>query len=143
MIEFVRRPNKGTTNKIMKVAKQPTLTEQDLLAAKKTLEANKRKQITLRDQELEIRAYIADCLHTGAEGSKTITVGGTKVSITRSISRSITREEAERLKQEHSDLYLECLSFRPEVRVAGYRSHTEILDDYISSKPGPATVEFK
>lgn len=123
--------------------KTAELTEQDLLAAKKKLAELKKKQETLREQELEIRTYLADVLHDGEEGGKTITVGDTKLTIQRVLNRSITRDEAERLTNEHPELSLECLSWRPEVKVSGYKEHAEVMDEYITTKPGPPTVSFK
>lgn len=119
------------------------LTEKDLLAAKKALADNKKKQEALREQELEIRTYLADVLHDAEEGSKTITVGSVKLTIQRLLNRSITRDDAERLSHEHPDVALECLSWRPEVKVSGYKENVSIMDDYVTTKPGPPTVTFK
>jgi hypothetical protein len=119
------------------------LTEQDLLEAKKTLLKLKKKQDELREQELEIRTYLADVLHDGEEGSKTITVGEVKLTIQRVLNRSITRDEAERLSTEHPDISLEALSWRPEVKVSGYKEHQAVMDEYITTRPGPPTVTFK
>jgi hypothetical protein len=120
-----------------------TLTEQDLLAAKKKLAEIKKKSEALREQELEIRTYLADVLHDAEEGSKTVTVGEVKLTIQRTLNRSITRDDAERLTAEHPDVSLECLSWRPEVKVSGYKENVNVMDDYITTKPGPPTVTFK
>lgn len=127
----------------MKTKIKKPLTEAELLAAKAALEDCKRQQTILRDKELAIREELANELHDGEEGSRTITIGGTKVSITRNINRSIRQEDADRLKQDDKKLWAECLKFRPEVAVRAYKEHREFLDDYITSKPGPSTVEFK
>ena len=120
-----------------------TLTEEDLIAARKKLASNKKKQAALREEELAIREFIADTLFTEEEGFKTITVGSVKLTIKRTLNRSISRADAEKLTKEHPDLSLELLSWKPEVKVSGYREHQEIADEYIVTKPGPATVEFK
>jgi hypothetical protein len=119
------------------------LTEQDLLNAKKKLAEIKKKSEALREQEIEIRTYLADVLHDGEEGSKTITVGDTKLTIQRTLNRSITRDDAERLSNEYPDIALECLSWRPEVKTSGYKEHVNVMDDYITTRPGPPTVSFK
>lgn len=123
--------------------KLASLTEDELLAAKKALEKNKKKQDELREQELEIRQYLADCLHDGEEGSKTVTVGSTKVAITRTLNRTITRDDAERLCKEHPDISVEALTWRPEVKTSGYREHQAVMDSYVTTKPGPPTISFK
>jgi hypothetical protein len=119
------------------------LTEQDLIAAKKKLADLKKKQETLREQELEIRTYLADVLHDGEEGSKTITIGDTKLTIQRVLNRTITREEAERLTNKHPDIAFASLSWRPEVKVSGYKENASVMDAFITTKPGPPTVTFK
>lgn len=119
------------------------LTEKDLLDAKKKLASLKKKQDELRQQEIDIRTYLADVLHSGEEGSKTVTVGEVKLTITRPLTRSITRDEAERLTNEHPNIALEALSWRPEVKTSGYKEHQSVVDDYITTRPGPPTVLFK
>lgn len=120
-----------------------TLSGDDLKAARKKLADLKRKQETLREQELEIRTYLADVLFNEEEGSKTLTIDGVKVSIKRILNRSISREDAERLSKEHPTESLAILSWRPEVKTSGYREFQSIADEYIVTRPGPPTVEFK
>lgn len=123
--------------------KTAELTEAELLAARDALLEIKSEQDKLREKELAIRAYLADLYHTGEEGSKTVEIHGHKLTITRSINRSITKEEVARFQAEHGDLALEVLTFRPEIKVGPYKEHADIVDDYITSKPGPPTVVFK
>lgn len=115
----------------------------DLTEAKEALEEIHRKQADLREKELATREYLADLLHDGEEGTKTVTIEGIKVSVTRTLNRTITREEAERLSQEHGEISALALRWKPEVRAGEYRKHAEIMDEYITTKPGPSTVEFK
>src|SRR6478736_6460191 len=116
----------------MKTATKKTkITEEILADARERLQELKALQNTAREEEIAIREYLANALHDGEEGSKTVIVGGIKLSITRLINRSITREDADRLKQENKKLWLECLTFRPEVRVAGYKEHRDELDEFI------------
>lgn len=119
------------------------LDEEDLINARKALAKNKAKQEKLREEELEIRTFLADALHDGDEGSKTIKIGNTKVTIKRTINRTITKDDAERLAQEHGEISVECLSWSPSVKVSGYKEHQAIMDEYITTRPGPPVVEFK
>jgi signal transduction histidine kinase len=121
----------------------PAIKLKELLAAKERLEELKQQQAVAREEELRIREYLARKLHDGVEGSKTITVDGVKCTITRNLTRTIGVEEAEKLSKEHSDLALECLRWKAEVKVGAYKKHTDILDDYIVTKAGPPSVEFK
>jgi hypothetical protein len=115
----------------------------ELLAAKERLEELKQAQTVARDEELRIREYLARKLHDGVEGSKTITVEGVKCTITRNLTRTIDRDLAEKLSKDHGDIALECLRWKPEVIVSGYRKHTELLDDFIVTKSGPPSVTFQ
>ncbi len=121
----------------------PAIKLKELLAAKERLEELKQAQAVAREEELRIREYLARKLHDGVEGSKTITVEGVKCTITRNLSRTIGVDEAEKLSQEHADIALEVLRWKAEVRVGEYKKHTDILDDYIVTKAGPPSVEFK
>ena len=120
-----------------------TLNEKDLLDAKQSLEDIKAEQEELRVKEISIREYIADVLHTEEEGSKTVKVGAAHLTITRMLSRRITKEEAERLSAEHPDIWHEAVAWRPEVKVSGYKDNKKIMDDYIVTKPGPPNIKFK
>lgn len=116
----------------------PEITEaRDRLLELKSLQAE------ARDEELRIREYIANKLHTGVEGSKTITVDGIKVTVTRNLSRTIDSVEAEKLSKEYPEISLACLRWKAELRVGEYKKNTEILDDYITTKSAPSTVAFK
>ena len=121
----------------------PAIKLKELLAAKERLEELKQAQAVAREEELRIREYLARKLHDGVEGSKTITVEGVKCTITRNLTRTIGVDEAEKLSKEHSDLALACLRWKAEIRVGEYKKHTDILDDYIVTKAGPPSVEFK
>jgi len=120
-----------------------TLTEQDLKDAHKKLSSLKKKQADLRDQELAIRTYIADCLFPEEDGSKTFKVGGVKLTVKRTLNYSISRADAEKLTEEHGDISLEVLSWSPSVKAGGFKEHVAVVADYITVKPGPPTVEFK
>ena len=121
----------------------PVITHDELVAARDRLFELKEEQTKAREEELRIREYLARKLHDGVEGSKTITVEGVKCTITRNLSRTIGVDEAEKLSKEHSDIALACLRWKAEVRVGEYKKHTDILDDYIVTKAGPPSVEFK
>lgn len=130
----------------MKIATKkvaPPIKLEELVAAKERLEELKQAQAIYRDEELRIREYLARKLHDGVEGSKTITVEGIKVTITRNLTRTIGVEEAEKLSKEHSDIALACLRWKAEVKVAAYKEHAEIMDDYVVTKAGPPSVTFK
>lgn len=124
------------------VKPKATISESDLQECKKELEEIHASQAELREKELKIREYLADLLHDGLEGSKTLTVVTTKVTVTRILNRTITRDEAARMQEEKPDLYATCLNFRPEVRAGEAKKHPEI-EEYISTRPGPPTIEFK
>jgi hypothetical protein len=126
-----------------KKAPRPKVSESTLKEAAAELQRIRAEAAALREQELAIREFLADKLHDGEEGSKTITVGEVKLTITRKLNRSITREDAERLCQEHPDLSVEILSWRPEVKTSGYRANQEVADQFITTKPGPPEVVFK
>lgn len=118
-------------------------TEQELLDAEKKLKAIKAKQEKLRQEELAIREHIADELHDGEEGRKTITIGDLKVTVERVMNCSITKDDAERFSKENPKEALECLSWSPRVKVSPFREHIDIASEYITVKPGPPTVTFK
>jgi len=120
-----------------------TLTEEDLLAAKKKLTEIRKKQEVLRESELAIRTYLADVLHPAEEGSKTVTLGDTKITIKRVLNYSISKVDAEKLSRENPEVALEVLSWSPNVKVSGFKEHSEIVAEYINVKPGPPSVEFK
>lgn len=124
-----------------KVAPPIKLTE--LLAAKERLEELKQAQAVACEEELRIREYLAKKLHDGVEGSKTITVDGVKVTITRNLNRTIDADEAEKLSKEHPSVALECLRWKPDVRVGAYKKNQGVMDEYITTKAGPPSVEFK
>jgi hypothetical protein len=125
------------------VAKKTLIKLTELTEARDRLFELKKVQNEARDEELRIREYLARKLHDGVEGSKTITVDGIKVTVTRTLSRTIDRDLAEKLSKDHGDIALECLRWKPEVIVSGYRKHTELLDDFIVTKAGPPQVDFK
>lgn len=133
-----------TTNMTIATKKPaPAIKLKELLAAKERLEELKQQQAVAREEELRIREYLARKLHDGVEGSKTITVEGVKCTITRNLTRTIGVDEAEKLSKEHSDLALAVLRWKAEVRVGEYKKHADVLDDYIVTKAGPPSVEFK
>lgn len=117
--------------------------ESDIAASRKRLEAIKRQQDKLKAEELELREWFANNFHDGDEGSKTVKIGNEKFTIKRTLNRTIGKDEAERLSQEHPDLSVEALRWKPEVVTSVYKEHASILDDYIVTKPGPPSVEFK
>ena len=135
--------NTTTTMTIATKKPAPVIKLKELLAAKERLEELKQTQAVAREEELRIREYLARKLHDGVEGSKTITVEGVKCTITRNLTRTIGVDEAEKLSKEHSDLALACLRWKADVRVGEYKKNAEILDDYIVTKAGPPSVEFK
>jgi hypothetical protein len=117
--------------------------KKQLVAARTRLQEISESLEKLREEQLKIRLFVADALHNGEEGSKTITIDGVKVGITRKLNRSISVEDAERLGQEQGDIALAAIRWKPEVVTSAYREHSEILDDYIVTKPGPPEVTFK
>lgn len=123
--------------------KKKALKKKDLIIARDRLFELKEIQNTARDEELKIRTYLADNLHTEEEGSKTIDIEGVKVTITRTLNRTIGQVEAEEFGRIHGDLALECLRWKPEIVVKGYKAHREILDEFIVTKPGPPSIAFK
>lgn len=118
------------------------ITKDVLLSARDRMQELKEIQNNAREEEIKIRTFLADKLHDGEEGSKTLTIDGVKVNVTRPISRIISREEADRLCKDHTDLSAEALRWKPEVVVSVVKAHPE-LEEYITSKPGLVTVEFK
>jgi hypothetical protein len=127
----------------MSTTKKKTIKGKDLIAARERLYELKAIQNNARDEELKIREFLASNLHDGEEGSKTFKIDGEAVTITRTLSRTIGQAEAEEFVKLHGDLSLECLRWKPEVKVSGYKAHREILDEYIVTKAGPPSVAFK
>ena len=125
------------------IAKKLALTHDELVEARDRLFELKEVQNEAREEELKIREYLAKNLHDGVEGSKTVTVDGVKVTITRNLNRTIDAAEAEKLYKEHSDVALAVLRWKPEIRVGEYKKHQDVMDEYITTKPGPPSVEFK
>ncbi len=123
--------------------KPVTPNESDIAAARKRLESLKRSSEKIREEELEIREWFARNFSTKPEGSETIKVGGEKFTIKRNVVRSIGKDEAERLSQEHPDLSVEALRWKPEVVTSVYKENAGVLDDYITTREGPPSVEFK
>jgi len=123
--------------------KRKTINRGDLIEARDRLFELKEVQNKAREEELKIREYLADKLHTAEEGSKTIDIEGVKVTVTRTLNRSIGKVEAEEFCKLHGDISLECLRWKPEISVTGYKKHQAILDEYIVTKPGPPSVAFK
>lgn len=130
---------KTTTKKKVDTA----LTHDQLVEARDRLFELKEVQAEAREEELRIRVYLADRLFDAEEGSKTFTVEGVKVTVTRSLSRTIGRDEAERFTQEYPKLSLECLRWKAELRVGEYKKNNDIMDGFIVTKAGPPTIEFK
>lgn len=118
------------------------ITKEQLLEAREALFDCNRRIEEAKAEQLQIREYLADFVHDGDEGAKTVTIDGIKLTVTRNLRRTITREEAERFTQEHGELSLTCLRWNPEVRVGEYKKHAEILDEYIETKPAPPEVKF-
>lgn len=123
--------------------KKKVIKRDDLVIARDRLFELKELQNSAREEELKIREYLADNLHTAEEGSKTFDIDGVKVTITRTLSRTIGQTEAEEFCKQHGDLSLECLRWKPEVKVSGYKVHREILDEFIVTKAGLPSVAFK
>lgn len=119
-----------------------SITKKALTKARDRLQDIKEQSEILRAEELKIRNYLADQLHTEEEGSKTVTIEGIKVTVGRPVTRSITKEDAERLCQDHTELSKEALRWKPEIVVSVVKKHPE-LEDYYTSKPGLPTIDFK
>lgn len=115
----------------------------DLEAARDRLFELRRVQNESREEEVVIREWIANTLHTDPEGAKTLNVEGIKLTVTRPLTRTITAEDAERFSQDYPDLSAEVLRWKPEVKVAAYKANAALVDPYITTKPGLPTVEFK
>jgi hypothetical protein len=122
-----------------------TLKEKDIIAARDRLQELSRVQTEARGEELKIREYLVKGLYPKdkQEGSTTITVGATKLTLTVAYRRTISREDAEKLKIDRPDLYATVLRFNPEVRVGVFKEHEEELASYIDTKPTPPAVAFK
>lgn len=141
------RPEKpiATMTTIAKVAAskgRAPITKSTLIEARDRLQELKAVQNEAREEELKIRTFLADKLHTEESGAKTTTIEGIKVTVTRTLTTSISREEADRLVQEHPDLSLEVLRWKPEARPGEFKKHPE-LAEFIVVKPGPPNVDFK
>lgn len=117
------------------------ITEGVLKSAREDLQEIAEQIAALETKQLKIRNFIADGLHDGDKGSKTIEVGSIKVCVTRSINLSITTADAERLVQEHGELSTEVLGWSPHCKSA-IEKHPE-LSEYYTTKPGPPRIEFK
>ena len=126
-----------------KSTKQKPLTEEKLIECKIRLEELKQTQELAREEELKIREYLADKIHTGDEGTQSLKLGGLKVSVTRTLRREISREDAERLVQDFPRESVEALRWKPEVATKFYREHQEMMDSYIVTKSSPASISFK
>jgi hypothetical protein len=128
---------------IAKNKKEPSLIElSDLLEARERLFELKAEQAQAREEELRIREYLAAKLHPGTEGSKTITVEGVKVTITRSLTRSIGIAEVERFCADHPALSATALRWKPELKISEYKKNVDVMDEYITTRAGLPTVEF-
>lgn len=123
--------------------KQPK--EKDVIAARDRLMELSRIQTEAREEELKIREYLVESLYPKdkTEGSTTITVGATKLTLTVAYRHTISKEDAEKLKIDKPDLYATCLRFTPEVRAGEFKKHEEELSEYIITKPTPPSVSFK
>ena len=114
----------------------------DIEAARDRLFELKQVQNEAREEEISIREWLAQ-FHDGDEGTKTVVIEGVKMAIGKPITRSITAEDAERLCNDYPEISVEVLKWKPEVRVAAYKANAEIVDPYITTKPGLVTVEFR
>lgn len=123
--------------------KTQPLSHEELVEARDRLFELRDVQVEARDEELRIRTYLADNLHDGEKGSKTIAVDGIKITIGRPLSYSIDSANAEKFTQENSEAALEVLSWKPTVKVSGFNKFVEIASEYITVRPGPPTVDFK
>ncbi len=125
------------------ITKKPkTITHDQLVEARDRLFELKELQNEARGEELRIREYLANFLHDGESGAKTVTVDGIKVTVTRNLNYSIDRPNAEKLAEEHGPESLEILRWKPEVSVSGFKKY-DFASDYIVVKPGPPSIEFK
>lgn len=119
--------------------------EKTLIRAQKRLAELSRTMTDARKEELEIREFLFKELYPKDkhEGSTTITVGSTKVSITNTLRRTISREDAEKLKLDKPEIWATVLRFTPDVKVAEFRKHEDELSDYVVTKSTPPTITFK
>lgn len=126
------------------ITKKPkTITHDPLVEARDRLFELKELQNEARDEELRIREYLANFLHDGESGAKTVTVDGIKVTVTRNLNYSIDGPNAERFSKEHSDVALEVLKWKPTVSISGFKKNWDVASEYCVVKPGPSTVEFQ
>ena len=124
----------------------PPIDTDIILRAKDRLEELKTSIAEMREEELAVRTYLADLFHEGEEGSKTTKLeGGLKLTITRSLNRTINRADADALTQELPEIAKEMLRWEPKVSVSAFKKLAEVhnLHRFITTKPGPPTVEFK
>lgn len=127
----------------MKKNKKTEITLAILLAARERLFELKTEQAKAREEELVIRQYLADLLHKEVEGSKTITLEGVKVTVTRTLNRTIDAAEVERFCADHPQVSVAVLRWKPELKISEYKKNVDIVDEYIVTRPGIPTVEFK
>lgn len=131
-----------TIAKVAKSGARAPITKKTLLEAKERLEELRQAQSEAREEELKIRTFLADKLYQEEGGSKTLTVEGLKLTIGRPLAYSISKEELERMTADHGTIADEVIRYKPEVKVGEFKKHPE-LAEYVTVKPGPATVEFK
>lgn len=124
---------------------KPPMKLQELEEARDRLLELSKIQAEAREEELQIREYLADKLYPKdkEEGATTITVEGIKLSITRVLNYTIGKDDAELLQREQPKLAAEVLNWSPKVRVAAFKDHQKELAKFVTVKPGPSTVTFK
>ena len=127
----------------MKKNKKTEITLAILLAARERLFELKTEQAKVREEELVIRQYLADLLYKEEEGSKTITLEGVKVTVTRTLNRTIDAAEVERFCADHPQVSVAVLRWKPELKISEYKKNVDIVDEYTVTRPGIPTVEFK
>ena len=120
-----------------------TIPKEALLEAKDRLSELKTIQIEAREEELQIRTWIADTYHDGEDGAKTITVDGIKIAIKRSLNYSITTADADLLHEEDPEAYADCISFSPRVKTAPFKKLIERVAKFVKVTQAPPSVDFK
>ena len=103
-------------------------------------------QVTLlRNEELKIRNYIAALIHPGESGPKTVEIDGIKLTVSRPVTYSINKEDAEALRVSHPSDAAVLLTWSPKVSVTGFKKLADNPDvaRLVTTKPGPPTVTFK
>lgn len=115
---------------------QQAATRLDEIAAQVTL---------LRNEELKIRNYIADAVHTGESGSKTVEIDGIKLTVNRPVTYSIAKADAEAFRQSDPVSAALLLTWSPKVSVTGFKELADnpVVARIVTTKPGPPTVTFK